>query len=81
MNVSAVVHWRKPRGGRIRTVTWIVWMIQSETNGNVEEIRKFSQYGDLGETTAGLKVCIKHHVILSFEVINTTIFCEQWMAH
>ena len=73
MNVSAVVHWRRPRGGRIRTVTWIVWMIQSETNGNVEAILKYSQYGDLVETTAGLKVFIKHRVILSFELINSTL--------
>ena len=56
MNVSVAVHWRKPRGGRIRTVTWIVWMIRPETNGNVEEILKYSQYGDLEKITVHLKV-------------------------
>ena len=73
MNVSVVVHWRKPLGGRIRTVTWIVWMIQSETNGSAEEILKYSQYGGLEETTTGLKVCIKQLAILGFEVINCTV--------
>ena len=58
MNVSVVAYWRKPRGGRIRTVTWIVWTIRSETNGNAVDVLKYSQYGDLEETTAGLKVCI-----------------------
>ena len=56
MNVSVVVHWRKPRGGRIRTVTWIVWMIRRETNGNAEATLKYSQYGDLEKSTVLLKV-------------------------
>ena len=85
MNVSVAVHWRKPRGGRIRTVTWIVWMIRPETNGNAEAILKYSQYGDLEKTTVRLKVgqnritciyCLISKLFFTHCIFNISPMCD-----
>ena len=76
VNVSVAVHWRRPRGGRIRTVTWIVWMILLETNESAEQILKYSQCGGLEKTTARLKVGQSDKIYCLVTLEKIILFCS-----